>query len=100
MSKTIYTSPDGKIKAVEKKITEGKSYSWEWHNWDGQEKEEITQANGKDFFEIIFVNFCQVSVSLKEYGTDVLLTLKQYDIPTDDNSKLNILCGCINGWTF
>ncbi|MEQ9580554.1 MAG: hypothetical protein RIM68_00055, partial [Arenibacter sp.] len=64
------------------------------------EKGEITKANGKDFFEITFANVCKVSVSLKDSGKDILLTLKQYDIPTDDSSKLNIHYGCSNGWTF
>jgi len=100
LSKATYISPDGHPKAAHQKIADGDSYIWEWHNWDGQEKGTITKANGKNSFEITFANVCKVAVSLKECGDDVLLTLKQYDIPTDDSSKLNIHYGCSNGWTF
>ena len=100
LSKATYTSPDGHPKAAHHKIAEGDSYIWEWHNWDGQEKGTVTKANGTDFFEITFANVCKVSVSLEDCGHDILLTLKQYHIPTDDNSKLNIHYGCSNGWTF
>ncbi|MCK0192289.1 SRPBCC domain-containing protein [Arenibacter sp. F20364] len=100
LSKATYTSHNGKTKAPEDRISAGDDYTWEWHNWDGQEKGKITQANGKDFIEITFANVCKVSVSLKKYGAYVLLTLKQYNIPTDDDSKLNIHYGCSNGWTF
>ncbi|MBT8252904.1 MAG: hypothetical protein HKN00_07420 [Flavobacteriaceae bacterium] len=29
-----------------------------------------------------------------------MLTLKQYDIPTDEKTKLEVHLGCSNGWTF
>jgi uncharacterized protein YndB with AHSA1/START domain len=100
LRKAIYTSPDGNARATNEKISEGDNYIWEWHNWDGQETGTVVQANNKDFFEITFANVCKVSVALQDCGHDILLTLKQYNIPTDDDSKLNIHYGCSNGWTF
>jgi len=100
LSKATYISLDGHTKTAQEKIAEGDNYIWEWHNWDGQEKGTITKANGMDFFEFTFVHVCKVSVSFEDCGHDILLTLKQYNIPTDDDSKLNIHYGCSNGWTF
>jgi len=100
LSNATYTSTNGRMKSGSAKIAEGDSYIWEWHNWDGQEKGKVIQANGKDFFEFTFADVCHVAISMEEQGDFVLLTLKQYNIPTDDKSKLNIHYGCSNGWTF
>jgi hypothetical protein len=37
---------------------------------------------------------------LEDHGKAVLLTLRQFEIPTDEENKLNIHHGCSNGWTF
>lgn len=100
LRKASYTSADGHTRAAHEKVAQGDHYIWEWHNWDGQEKGTIIKANGKDRLEFTFAQVCKVSVTLKDCGNDILLILKQYNIPTDDNSKLNIHYGCSNGWTF
>lgn len=98
LSEAVYTS-NGKQREVNEKIQAGDDYIWRWHNWDGQETGRVLQANGTDFLEISFAN-SKVSVSLEDHGNAVLLILKQYGIPTDEDSKLNIHHGCSNGWTF
>ena len=42
----------------------------------------------------------KVSVSLEVKDGAILLTLKEYEIPTDEKSKMDIYNGCSNGWTF
>lgn len=95
-----YISEGGQVRNPAEQIKPGDSYTWEWHNWDGQEKGRVLEANGKDFVEILFAPPSKVSVTLEDQGTAILLTLKQYEIPTDEDSMLNIHHGCSNGWTF
>lgn len=75
-------------------------YEWTWYLYDVLEKGKIAQANGKDFFQFTFAGDCLVDVQLKEIGESILVTLKQHNIPTDENSKFNIRIGCLQGWTF
>lgn len=95
-----YRNEEGKPRITNAQIKAGDSYIWEWHNWDGQEKGTVLKANGKDFLEIVFAAPSKVSVSLEDNGNAVLVTLKQYDIPSDEKSMLNIHHGCSNGWSF
>lgn len=95
-----YVAADGQARNPQENIHPGDRYTWEWHNWDGQEKGEILQANGIDFVKFSFAEVSKVSVTLEDKGVSVLLTLRQYEIPTDDKNKLNIHHGCSNGWTF
>ena len=75
-------------------------YEWTWYLYDELEKGKITQANGKDFFQFSFAGECLVDIQLKAIGENVLVTLTQYNIPTDEKSKFNIRMGCLQGWTF
>ncbi|WP_224489324.1 SRPBCC family protein [Robertkochia flava] len=81
-------------------VQEGDEYLWMWHNWDGEEKGVIRAANEKDHLQFSFAgdNLLDISLHPKETGT--LLILKQSGIPTDEESKMKIYCGCSNGWTF
>ena len=99
LSEAIYTSSEGLKRGADEYIQSGDSYTWKWHNWDGDEKGEVIQANGENFLEISFAD-SKVSVSLEDHEKAVLVILKQYEIPTDDENKLNIHHGCSNGWTF
>lgn len=100
LSKAIYTSPENHVRNVSEYVQVNDNYVWEWHNWDGQEKGSILQTNNLNFIEFSFAESCKVSVRLAQKDNAVLLTLRQYDIPTDEKSKLNIHFGCSNGWTF
>ena len=95
-----YTSAEGIQRDPGEQVQAGDTYTWEWHNWDGQENGTVLQANGKDFMEISFAEVSKVAVKLEPQGNSVLLSLRQYEIPTDEESMLNIHHGCSNGWTF
>ena len=99
LREAIYTSATGEKRKAHENVQPGDSYIWKWHNWDGQEEGKVLKANGKDFLEITFTN-SKVSIALEDHGKAVLLVLTQYDIPTDEENKLNIHHGCSNGWTF
>ena len=42
----------------------------------------------------------KVSVKLEEKHNVTIVTLTQFEIPEDDESKFRIHFGCSNGWTF
>lgn len=100
LSNAEFKDAKGHPRKSTEQIQKGDSYIWEWHNWNGQEKGTILQANGKDHIEILFAEPSKVSITLEDKDAAVLLTLKQYEIPTDEENKLNIHHGCSNGWTF
>lgn len=100
LSNAEYTSNHNIKRTPKENIKPGDSYIWEWHNWNGQEKGKILYANDIDFIEFSFTENCKVSVSIEDKEKASLLTLRQYNIPTDEDSKLNIHHGCSNGWTF
>ena len=81
-------------------IESGDSYLWRWHNWDGKEEGTVIEANGKDTLEFTFAGKSKVRVELIPEKGSVLVVLKQFHIPTDEESKLHIHVGCSNGWTF
>ncbi len=99
LSSAVYVSQAGMERKSTENIQAGDSYTWMWHNWDGKETGKVLKANGTDFLEITFAN-SKVSVSLEKHEKAVLVTLRQHEIPLDEESKLNIHYGCSNGWTF
>ncbi len=78
---------------------EGDTFIWKWHNWDGQEDGKVVQANGKDFIQYTFADGL-VDIHLEQKNDIAIISLKQHQIPTDEDNKLKIHVGCSNGWSF
>ncbi|MEX0291445.1 MAG: SRPBCC domain-containing protein [Flavobacteriaceae bacterium] len=100
LSKAVYRSPEGNLRQAKEFIQAGDQYTWEWHNWDGQEQGKLLKADGHSYIEFSFAEVSKVSVYLEEKEKAVLLTLTQFEIPTDEDTKMNVYNGCSNGWTF
>ncbi len=100
LRRATYTMASGGQRQEGAYVDAGDRYTWEWHNWDGRESGKVLEANGRDRFVFTFAGPCTVSVSLKPAGEKVLVSLRQYDIPTDEETKMNTYVGCSNGWTF
>lgn len=100
LREAAYVSRTGQTREPKEFICKGDRYTWRWYNWDGEESGEILLANGKDRIEFSFAEFCRVTVDLKKDGDHVLVSLTQANIPTDEQSKMNLHVGCSNGWTF
>jgi len=96
----VYTNQQGVIKAQNEQLKSDDSYTWKWHNYDGEEKGIVIEANGKDTVVFSFAGETQVKVNLTEKKNQVHLELIQSNISTDDANKFKIYCGCSNGWTF
>ena len=99
LSKAEFRNGNGKKRSETDSINTGDTYTWYWHNWDGKADGTILQANGKNYIEFSFEG-SKVSVTLEEKNDVVIVTLKQFEIPEDDESKLRVHFGCSNGWTF
>lgn len=99
LSQATFKDKNGNLKDVTEFVQSEDTYTWHWHNWDGKAEGTITKANGKDFLEFTFEG-SKVSISLEEKNNVVIVSLKQFEIPEDDESKLRIHFGCSNGWTF
>ena len=101
MSDATYTFNDGAQRDNKEAIQTGDRYNWKWHNWHGKEEGAILKANGTDFLEFTFANdACKVSVQLEQAEGAVLLTLRQFEMATDEETKMNLYNGCSCGWTF
>lgn len=101
LSDADYTSSNGTARNPNEEIQPGDHYVWKWHNWNGKEEGTMLHANGIDFIEFTFGNdACKVSVQLEEAEESTLLTLIQYDMATDEKTKMNLYNGCSCGWTF
>lgn len=101
LSYANYTDMHGNERSSTDYIQKGDRYLWKWHNWNGKETGSILEANGIDFIEFTFANdACKVSVKLEEAGESVLLILRQFEMATDEETKMNLYNGCSCGWTF
>lgn len=78
----------------------GSSYAWQWYSYDMTENGKINEANGKDHVQFTFAGKCLVDVKFSQRDSDVVVELTQKNIPTDDDSKVNIRLGCHTGWSF
>lgn len=100
LKEAVYTGQNGIIKAQNKQLKTNDSYTWKWHNYDGEEKGIVKEANGRDTIIFSFAGNTNVKVLLQEKDNQVHLELIQSEIPTDDATKFKVHCGCSNGWTF
>ncbi len=93
---------DNKNNLVDKNeyLQKNYTYEWSWYLWEGIEKGKITYANGTDFIQFTFADKCIVEIKLSNLGEYTIVELIQYNIPTDDESKVNIRLGCHTGWSF
>ncbi len=75
-------------------------YHWQWHNWDGSSDGIILEQNGSDFIKMEFASSI-VEVTVEPFVDGrTLLSLVQSEIADDEDTKLQIYCGCSCGWTF
>jgi len=100
LKEAIYTDPNGVVRTQNEQFNMNDSYVWKWHNYDGEERGYVLEANGKDAILFSFAGDAKVKVKLTEKDNQVHLELIQSNIPTDDANKHKVHCGCSNGWTF
>lgn len=103
---SVYKNKEGDILNDDEMVEENYHYSWKWFGYPDEVNEngKILKANGKDVMEFTFngngTNDIRVIVSLSELEGERLVSLRQYNIPTDEESKQQFHIGCLEGWTF
>ena len=79
-------------------LKKGGEYEWTWFG-GGKEKGKILGSKKPSMLAFTFANSkCEVVVKKDKSGS--LVILKQYDIPTGEDEKVNIHLNCSCGWTF
>ena len=76
------------------------TYEMTWFLYPETEKGKVTNANGTNHLEFTFAGNCLVKINLTEELGHTVVELDQTNIPTDEDSKLNIRLGCSSGWSF
>lgn len=100
LSKARFEKPDGtEVKRTEN-IQINDHYWWSWFLFDTTEEGKVIEANGTDLLKFTFAGNCIVEVTLVQEEDNVIVTLTQGNIPTDDQSKRGIRLGCESGWSF
>jgi len=100
LSKALYTRSDGSKVGPREHIQPKDKYQWSWHTWDIVEEGEVLETNGKDLIKFSFAEVCPVEIKLEQLKEEVLVTLTQSNIPTDEKSKKDVRLGCHEGWSF
>lgn len=100
LSKSVFYDRNNNDIGRENKIEKGFTYEWGWYLYDVTETGKIIEANNKDNIQFTFAGNCLVDMRLKEVENYVFVNITQSNIPTDDDSKLNIRLGCDSGWLF
>ena len=100
LSNADYFDEDKQIIGKEKYIQKNHTYGWSWYLYDIVEEGKITKANGKDLIQFTFAGDCLVTIRLTEFKDYIIVELIQKNIPTDDESKVNVRLGCHTGWSF
>lgn len=100
LSNADYFDTKNKLADRNKHIQKNYTYEWSWYLWEGIEKGKITDANGMDFLQFTFADKCIVEIKLSKSGDFTIVELVQDNIPTDDDSKVNVRLGCHTGWSF
>jgi uncharacterized protein YndB with AHSA1/START domain len=99
LEKPFFIDQGKKIKASQQ-VAKGYHFRWKWHNWELEEAGKVLHANGKDEIIFTFGVGGEVAIKLVPHHTSIELILTQKNIPTDEESRMNIFVGCATGWTF
>lgn len=99
LKKASFKTKDGILREPKEEFQAEDTYTWEWYNWDGEESGEILDVNGKDQIILKFADNT-VEILLSKQKDMTLVHLRQYNINTEEKSKMTNYVGCSNGWTF
>ena len=101
-----YKHPGGALLVNDEPAKQGDEYSWLWYGYPDEVNEngKILQANETSLFEFTFnangSNNMIVEVTITREAGDCKVSLRQYNIPTDEAGKTNYHIGCTEGWVF
>lgn len=93
---------NGEIRERTGQVYSGDTYEWLWygHPDTAVEKGRVIETNGVDTVKFSFAGGAFVSVHMEPMGDEVMVSITQAEIPTDENGKVNYNMECQVGWTF
>ncbi len=100
LSDAAFINDKGEKILKSRSIEAGYSYQWQWYLYPLTETGKVLLANGKDHLQFTFAGNCITDVHLETFEDHTIVSISQKDIPTDDNSKVDIRLGCDRGWSF
>lgn len=80
-------------------IVEGDVVSWTWHNYPNTSDITYFKVRRPEYMEFSFGAGMHVSINIAEESGICLLHLRQFNIPIDDDSKMNYHVGCRQAWS-
>ena len=97
-----FKKQDGSLRSKTEPVQVGDTYLWRWYGYPDEvdEKGEVLEMNGKDFFVFRFGKAGICTVRIKEAEGEKIVELQQTEIPTDEESIQHYHVGCKAGWTF
>lgn len=97
-----FTGPDKIVRNRKDKVQAGDTYKWLWFGYSDEVVEygEIMEANGKDRLRFTFSGGCIVTVQVITEQGETLCELTQESIPLNEEGKVSLHLGCMQGWTF
>jgi uncharacterized protein YndB with AHSA1/START domain len=84
---------------IRETIQKGDKLKWTWHNYPNTSEIDILEATPCNKLVFTFGAGMEVSVILEADEEWTLLTLIQYNIPTDAFGKENYHIGCRQAWS-
>jgi hypothetical protein len=101
LRKAAFIKHDGTSKNRTTPAEVNDSYEWLWHGWSDEvvEKGKIL-AMSDNFLSFSFGKAGDVDVRIKQEQDETIVELLQYNIPTDESSRVYYHIGCAKGWLF
>ena len=103
------TKSDGTKRPSNEHYQAGDMFYWMWNGYPDsvyEEREvlevlEVLEVNGKDYFQFMFTDECDVEVKLSNVNQEyVMVELTQNNIPIEEDPNKNLYVGCGEGWLF
>jgi hypothetical protein len=94
-----FLSKNNASRDKESNIEKGDTYTWKWYGSSIMATGEVMSNNFVDECSFSFFN-CLVAVKVFQQASVSIVELIQSNIPTDEESKVNLHIGCTRGWTF
>ncbi|MEO8533065.1 MAG: SRPBCC domain-containing protein [Flavobacterium sp.] len=100
LEKAVFFNTNQEPLSEKTNVSAGNAYEWLWYLYSDPMTGIVKSANGKDQLQFTFEGTCLVDIKLSEMNGYTIVELRQYNIPTDADSKKFIRLGCSNGWHF
>jgi hypothetical protein len=99
LEKAQFTKPNKENRKRDSLIEKGDTYVWKWFGNDIQDVGEVLYNNNEDEMQFTFID-CLVTVKTFVFDGEHMISLEQSNIPTNEQSKVNLHTGCTRGCTF